>query len=149
MLQRVFDERDAALRPAFAPLMAWAAADPHPAGPSLDDVLATAVEGYLRFLDDHPAFVALSSARASRAAVRLRSTPHASSAMDDAFRALRGETGWPRVRRPAVVVAFVSLCFFPLAHRDTFLPALGIDPDDPGFLDARRDQVVDVLLTPA
>lgn len=140
MLQRVFDERDAALRPAFAPLTAWT-----PGEAPLDEVLGTAVEGYLRFLAGNPSFVALVEREGLAGGKRLRATPHASSAMEDAFAALRRNAGCD-FDVGEVVIAFVSLCFFPLAHSGTFLPALGVDPDDPGFLEARRDQVVEVLL---
>jgi hypothetical protein len=140
VLERAFDERDAALRPALAPLASWDPGD----GP-LEAVLGDAVDGYLRFLADHPHFVALVEREGLAGGARLRSTPHASSAMEDAFGALRRHTGWG-FDVAEVVIAFVALCFFPLAHRGTFLPALGVDPEDPAFLPRRREQVVAVLV---
>ena len=130
MLQRVFDERDAALRPAFAPLVAW-----DPVKRSLESVLDEAVEGYLGFLRDHPNFVALVEREGIEGGARLRATPHASSAMEDAFHALHGRTERD-FDVNEVVIAFVSLCFFPVAHRKTFLPGVDRDPKT----------VVDVLL---
>jgi TetR/AcrR family transcriptional regulator len=140
VLQRVFDARDATLRPAFAPLAAWT-----PGERSLEDALGEAVDAYLGFLAGNPSFLALVEREGLAGGGRLRATPHASSAMEDAFAALKRNSGCD-FDVGQVVVAFVSLCFFPLAHRTTFLPAVGIDPDADDFLAALRGQVVEVLL---
>ncbi len=142
VIDRVFAERDAVLRHAFEPLHEWAAA-PRPAA-TLEDVLGAAVDAYLAFLTGRPAFVALCE-RESLAGGRLAATPHESSAIADALGAVRGRHGLARFDVAAVLTAFVALCFFPVAHRDTFLPAIGIDPADPEAARRRRDQVVSVV----
>src|SRR3954452_1169187 len=55
VLERMYADRTAALEPAFAPLVAWAQADP-PSEP-LRAVLRTAVDGYMRFLVGRPTYV--------------------------------------------------------------------------------------------
>jgi len=140
VLARAFDERDAALRPAFDGLAAWDGATP------VEDPLAAAVAAYLGFLHANPQFVALVEREALDGTGRLARTPHASSAVAGALAALRGRHGLLEFDVAEVLVALVSLCFFPLAHRTTFLPAAGVDPEAPGFLERRRDAVVAALL---
>lgn len=142
VIERAFAARDTVLREAFEPLRAWAAAD-RPTAP-LAEVLGAAVDAYLGFLTGHPEFVALCE-RESLAGGRLASTPHESSAITAALGALRGRHGLRRFEVTDVVTAFVALCFFPVAHRDTFLPAIGVDPTDSAAAARRRDQVVTVL----
>jgi AcrR family transcriptional regulator len=149
VLQRVDVRRDAALRPAFAPLVEWAASDPAPTGPTLEDVLGRAVDGYLAFLYEHPSYVALIEREAIAGGRRLAATSHHSTVVEDGFRALRRGARRHGLRQfdvKSVKLSFVALCFFPLAHRATFLPAIGLDPDSPRFLAQRRRQVLDVLL---
>jgi len=143
VLERAFADRDAALRPAFGLLGAWQP------GESLEDALGDAVAAYIGFLCERPTFVALSERESMAGGRRLRSTPHESSAIDDALRALRRGARGKGLREfdvPSVLVTLVSLCFFPVAFRHTLLPAAGIDPDDPGFVDSRARQVVEVVL---
>ena len=149
VLERVDARRDAALRPAFAPLVEWAQGEPAASGRTLDHVLGRAVDGYLSFLHEHPSYVALIEREAIEGGRRLAATSHHSTVIEDALRALRRGADRHGLRSfdvRSVKLAFVALCFFPLAHRATFLPALGLDPDSPRFLAQRRRQVLDVLL---
>lgn len=149
VLERVDARRDAALRPAFAPLVEWATSDPQATGRTLEQVLEEAVDGYLSFLYEQPSYVALIEREAIDGGRRLAATSHHSTVIEDALRALRRGAERHGLRSfdvRSVKLSFVALCFFPLAHRATFLPAIGLDPDSPGFLRERRRQVLDVLL---
>jgi AcrR family transcriptional regulator len=149
VLQRVFLAREAALRPAFEPLARWASGDDRLSRPTLEQVLGDAVEGYLTFLLGRPAFVALIEREAVDGGRRLAAVPHESTVMEEALRALRRGARRHGLRPfdvRSVLVCFVALCFFPIAHRTTFLPAIGIDPDSPRFLAQRKRQAVGVLL---
>jgi AcrR family transcriptional regulator len=149
VLERVDARRDAVLRPAFAPLVEWAGNEPQATGRTLEQVLEQAVDGYLSFLYEHPSYVALIEREAIDGGKRLAATSHHSTVIEDALRALRRSAGRHGLRPfdvRSVKLSFVALCFFPLAHRATFLPAIGLDPDSPRFLRERRRQVLDVLL---
>jgi TetR/AcrR family transcriptional regulator len=146
VLQRVFAARTAALEPAFAPLVAWARGED---ARSLEAVLAVAVDGYVGFLRARPAFVALSQREAVAGGARLASTPHESPVVEHALRTLRRrarERGLRAFDVQQALIAFVSLCFFPLATRDTLLRTIGADPDSARFDRAHRRQVVGVML---
>ena len=45
-----------------------------------------------------------------------------------------------------LLLSIISLCWFPLVHGTALLPGLGMDPADPGFLEARKRHVVDLVL---
>lgn len=152
VLARAFAAREAAVSEAFAPLRAWAAAAPRanrPPASGLSSALAAAVGGYVAFLHERPTFVRLVEWETVAGGGRLRATPHESTAVEAGLRALRAAGPRRGIRRFDVtqaVIAFVSLCFTPHAQRDTLLPALGVDLDDPAFRRAHERQVVDVLL---
>ena len=149
VVQRAFAARDGALAPVFAPLAAWARAAPEAAGPPLAGVVREAVDGYLAFLAGRPSFVALVGREALDGGARLAATPHASSVMEDAFAALRDGAARHGLRAfdvADVVVALVSLCLTPFAHRDTLLRRLGRDPDDPPVRAAIARQATEVVL---
>ena len=46
-----------------------------------------------------------------------------------------------------ILIDVVSLCFFPLAHADSLLKALGVDPYNPAFLETHKRHVGDLVLS--
>jgi AcrR family transcriptional regulator len=143
VLARVFAARTAALAPAFAPLRDWDGDAP------LEDAVRAAIDGYVDFLRARPTFVALSQRESLDGGERLAATPHESPVMHDALRALRTRAHGHGLRAfdvEQVVIAFVSLCFFPLSARGTLLRTLGRDADDPAFDRAHREHVAAALL---
>ena len=143
VLARVFAARTEALGPAFAPLRTW------DGGTSLEDALRTAVDGYVGFLRARPSFVALSQREALDGGDRLAAVPHESPVIRDALQALRRRAkaqGLQAFDVDQVLIAFVSLCFFPLSMRGTLLRTLGRDPDDPAFDRAHREHALRALL---
>jgi AcrR family transcriptional regulator len=44
-----------------------------------------------------------------------------------------------------LVLDLAALCWYPFAHEQTLLPALGIDPRDPAFLEEQKRHLVDVV----
>jgi AcrR family transcriptional regulator len=142
VLQELFAERERELVPAFAPLIAWAKGDDDR---PLKKVLGKAIDAYLDFLDAHPEFVSLTQREAVDGGRRLTTTPHRSSVMEDAFTALRRASRRRGLRAfdpREAVIAFVALTYFPAAHAQTLLPALGLAADRR----ARRAQALDVML---
>jgi len=142
VLDRAFAARDDAVRAAVAPLHAWAAGDD---ARSLEEVLHDAVDGYAAFLLERPAFARLVGWAALDPAAALDHRATDSTAMTEAFAALRaaaprGGVG-PFAVRQAVLV-LVSLTFSPLSQRTTLLRALGLDPREP----AVRAELVDLAV---
>lgn len=146
VLERLFQARTAALTPAFAPIAAWAARDGD-AGP-LELLLADAIGAYLAFLYERPTFVMLIEREALDGGRRLSATPHESPVIGDALRALRA-AGAGRGVRPFdpdyLLITLLGVSFFPLAHRTTLLPTLGLDVKDEAFRRAHHAQILDVV----
>ncbi|HYF25537.1 MAG TPA: TetR family transcriptional regulator [Baekduia sp.] len=126
VLERAFAEREVAVREAFAPVAAWSPGGGEP----LRDALARAVDGYLGFLLERPAFAALLQWEALDGGARLRDVPRESAAIHAAFAAVRQALG-ARFDPDDAVLVVVSLVFSPLTQRSTFLAALGRDLADP------------------
>ncbi|NOK59336.1 MAG: hypothetical protein GFH27_549283n204 [Chloroflexi bacterium AL-W] len=45
-----------------------------------------------------------------------------------------------------LMLSVVALCWMPLTHRNTLLNPLGLDPDDPAFIERLKQHVVSILL---
>lgn len=148
MLRLVLAAREAALVPAFAPLRDWAAG-PGGDDAALDEAVASAVAGYCAFLDERPAFARLIEWEALAGGRRLRETVGYSNAIStavSAVHAVRFERGLEDFDPTQVVVAFVSLCFLPIAHAETFSHGGEIDTTGPSFRSAYRDQVTRLVV---
>lgn len=147
VLRRLFEAREAVLGPAFAQVEEWAKTESEDR--SLERVLSDAIGTYLGFLQERSAFVRLIEREALSGGWRLASTTYRSSAIEDALRALRRvapQRGLHKFDVHEVLICVVSLCFFPFAQRDTFLPAIGLDADNPKFLRKRKQQIVAIVL---
>ncbi|MFL5864883.1 MAG: TetR/AcrR family transcriptional regulator [Solirubrobacteraceae bacterium] len=134
VLERATTAREAALRDAFAPIRSWAAGDAPAA--ALRDALRAAVGAYLAFLDRNPSFARLIAWEAQSGAQALAyGGAHATAVADalSAVHAVRRERGLPDFDPGLVSVALVSMCFLPVAHRDTFRASGGIDTADADF----------------
>jgi TetR/AcrR family transcriptional regulator len=125
VLERVFAAREEATTRAFAPLHDWAATGDG----TLERALTHAVEGYMAFLLARPTFVRLIEWEELEGGQRMRATPRASRAIEDAFGAAR-RRGPRAFRVEDAVLLFVSLTFSPLAQTSTFMAALGRDLTD-------------------
>jgi TetR/AcrR family transcriptional regulator len=143
VLERLFAEREAATRDAFAPLTAWAGDEG--AGP-LGTALTTAVDGYMAFLLRRPAFARLIQREELDGGRRLREVRRESAAMKQAFAKLRRKPGVLPFRVDDAVLVLVSLTFSPLTQRSTFMAALGRDLDRPRARRRHAALVVDQLL---
>jgi AcrR family transcriptional regulator len=72
---------------------------------------------------------------------RLRSLPHVVGAIDAVSRKHLREVD-PRL----LLVSIVALCWFPFAHEDTMLKAVGLNPRDPEFRSGYLDHITTLLL---
>ncbi|MDX8153624.1 TetR family transcriptional regulator [Patulibacter brassicae] len=136
VIERLFDAREAALRPTWTAL---AAVDDE----ALPAAIRSAVDAYLGFLRDRPAFVAIVEREAVGGAARLRRAPHRSTAMEDGLAGLAA-------RRPVpvddVLLTVLALGMFWFAHAETFLAPRGVRADDPAALDRHAARITSAVL---
>jgi TetR/AcrR family transcriptional regulator len=130
VLRRVLGRAQAAMEPAYA-----AAADESTARRAL----TVLVDSLLQFISHDPNFVRLiqREALANRPALeRLLTKP----TLSEMLTALSRASG----RRDAehAFLEIFALCWFPFAHSETLLPALGFDADDPAFQREHHDRIV-------
>ena len=128
VLDRAFGARQDATQAAFAPVRAWVAGDD--GLPALRDALASAATDYIRFLVEHPSFVRLVMREELAGGERTASRTDASTAMQDAFAALRRKAsrrGLGRFKVDDAVLLFVSLTFAPVSYRNTLMRAVDRD----------------------
>lgn len=128
VVDRAFAARQVATAAAFAPVHAWCAGTERL--PALRAALAHAAEDYLRFLTARPSFVALIMREELSGGERLRARRARSTAVSDAFTALRSQPRERGLRPFAVsdaVLLFMSLTFAPLSYRHTLMRSVGRD----------------------
>ena len=75
----------------------------------------------------------------------LGSLPTLITTLREAVQVLSEEVGWQNDVEQ-FLIDLVALCWFPVAHVDTFLKPLGVDGHDPDFLARRKQHVVNLLL---
>ena len=140
---------EAVLERAFATPAALASGGGPPGAGDPRVVLASLVGSYLDFLASRPTYVRLLQRAALDDGDRLgRAAAHLGAlgqGVDALVRLLDGP-GLRPIDPRQLFVSIVALCFFPLAHQSTLLGPLGLDGSDPGFLAARKEHVVDLLL---
>jgi len=111
-------------------------------------ILGGVVRDYFDFLSARPHFVRLMERQA------LGEGPEdfpdlARAAGQESLAAIIAELGFDDAhsREAAhLLLSMVALCWFPLVHARTYLPAIGLDPEAPGFADERKRHVVDLIL---
>ena len=112
-------------------------------------VLAGAVAEYFDFIHSNPNFVRLMEWEALSGGQQLqKGSPHFETAQE-ALAAISVELGFEpsqRAEAAQLLLSIIGLCWFPLVHATTILPALGLDPVNPDFLQERRRHVVALVL---
>jgi TetR/AcrR family transcriptional regulator len=125
VLRDAFARRQQATADAFAPVRAWCEGT-RPAS-ALAPALRDAAAGYMTHLSRHPEFTALVMREELAGGRRLRAASGGSTAISDAFAAVRA-AGRGRGVRPfdveEAVLLFVSLTFAPFSYRHTLLRGL-------------------------
>ncbi len=114
-------------------------------GDDLDSRLTELVGSYLDFLDANPHFIRLVERESLSGGSRLaRNLPHL-AAIRAGLEAAREPLGLQEDPRQ-LLLSVMALCWFPLSQSRTLLPALGLDAQDPAFLEARKRHIVHLLL---
>lgn len=153
VLERAFGSRHEATRAAFEPVFAWC--DGAAGADALRDALTAAAHGYMEFLASEPTFAGLVLREELGRGRRIRTLAGTSTAMQDAFAALRRagrRRGLRSFEVEDAVFLFVALTFTPFSHQNTFMRALDRDLSRPA--DRRRhvalavDQLMHLLCGP-
>ena len=132
VLERVFADRQAATARAAAPLHAWCE-DGDAGVPQLCVALRRTLDDYLAFVLGRPAFARFIAREELDGARRLRAVRRESTALHEAFSAVRAVARRRGLRTFAVedaVLLFIALAYSPAAHEHTLLAALGRDLRD-------------------
>jgi AcrR family transcriptional regulator len=147
VLASVFEGRQTSTERAFAGIRAWCEGD---AGlDRLRAALLAAAQGYMRFLAEHPAFIALIMREELDGGRRLVGRSRSSTAMQDAFMALRragAGRGLGRFQGREAVLLFVSLTFAPFSYRNTLLRSVGWEVVDERGLRRQAKLAADQLM---
>lgn len=115
---------------------------------SAEAILAGAVSDYFDFLAARPHFIRLIEREALSGGGQLEAAGHL-SAGQEALAAISAELGLDEsVSGDAaqLLLSVISLCWFPLIHARTVVPAVGVDLSDLDALERRRRHVVDLVL---
>lgn len=150
VLDRVFAQREAVLRPVGERVVAEARAAAPLRETDLRHALGAVVGTYVDFLQGHPHFVRLMAWEALQESRRSGPArpPHSTAvqdALDGVLAALPGPRRPPAERRQLHITT-IGLCFFPFAHNDTMLAGIGVDAHDARFGAARVRHIVDLLV---
>ncbi len=140
VIERCFGEVREAVRSGRARALA--------SGESPEVVLAGIVSDYFDFLLARRNFTRLMEREALSSTTALDGLPRTSIA-GEAVTAISEELGLdPAQGKEAahLVLSIIGLCWFPIVHANTVVPALGLDADSPGFREQRRQHVIDLVL---
>jgi TetR/AcrR family transcriptional regulator len=134
---------------AEADLLLVAQARATAAGGGPEELLTAVVESFLDFLVARPSFVQLVEREATAGGATLREVAAETPAVQAGLATLGQSLADPAFHGadPAhILLSLLALCWFPLAHADTFTRSLGIDPEAAAFLPTWKRHVVALAL---
>jgi len=147
VLERAFADRQKATEAAVAPIRAWCEAEGDVAG--LRDALKLGTQGYLRFLLERPSFRRFTAWEELAGGDRLRAANSKSTALTDAFTAVRAVAKRRGLRSFSVeeaVLLWVTLTFGLVAHTNTLMVTINRDLSDSKVRKRYVGFVVDQLM---
>ena len=147
MLDRAYAARQAAATAAFEPVHEWCSDD---AGTdALRAALTIAAERYMQFLVERPGFVELVMREELAGGRSMGARATSSTAMLDAFGAVRRVAPSRGLRPFAVedaILVFIALTFAPMSLRNTLMTSLGRDLAASAARRRQVDLAVDQLM---
>ena len=141
VLERCFSEVRAAVRSGRDRALA--------SGKAPEEILAGAVGEYFDFLVAHPRFVRLIERAALQDDELPAGIPPGLAAGQEALAAIAAELGLdpsPSGEAAQLLLSIVSLCWFPVVHAHTVVPAVGVDLSTAERLELRKQHVVAVAI---
>lgn len=118
-------------------------------GSDPESVLAAGVAAYADFLGAHPAFVELVEWESRRGGQLLGTIPPHVAGIQGAIELLRSSLargGFRPVDPVQLLLSVMGMCWFPIAQAGALREALGADPRDPAFREARKRHMIDLIL---
>jgi AcrR family transcriptional regulator len=137
VLERAIDDVRAAVRSGRERSLA--------SGRSSDDILAGAIGEYFDYLHAHPVFVRLierSALGGEALPDGLRPAIHAGQEAVAAIAEAAGLDPAPGSDASQLLLTMVSLCWFPVVHRHTVAPAIGVDLESSAGIHRRREHIM-------
>lgn len=110
-----------------------------------DESLRVVIERIFDFLVTHPTFIRLTEWEALNNGRYLGGLPVFLNVLHEALRVLDEDLGWQK-ESEQFLIDLTALCWFPVAHANTFLKPLGVNAYDPDFLAKRKQHVITLLL---
>jgi len=112
-------------------------------------ILAGAVSDYAEFVAARPNFVRLIEREALSDRAALVGMPLRLAVWQEALAAFRQELGLDisdSAEASHLLLSLVALTWFPIVHGQTFLKAVGLDPNAPDFAEQRKRHITTLLL---
>ncbi len=112
-------------------------------------ILAGVIRDYFDFLAARPTFVRLMEREALGDGPPWEGPGLGVATGQAALAAIVEELGLDAGRSEEaahLLISMVALCWFPLVHADTMINSLGLDARSPGFAEARKRHIVDLML---
>jgi AcrR family transcriptional regulator len=147
VVERVSAARQAATAAAVEPVLAWCSSRGDL--DALRDAIARGMESYMRFLLARPSFQRFITWEEMAGARRLRAARRSSTALEDAFTAVRAvaeERGLRAFEVNDAILLWVALTYSPLANRNTLLHALARDLTEPRVRERHLAFAVDQMM---
>jgi AcrR family transcriptional regulator len=114
-----------------------------------ETILAGVISDYFDFLAQRPRFIRLMEREALGDGPAWGGARPGIAAGQEALAAIVEELGLDQAGSAGAAqlwLSMVALCWFPLIHAETFLPAIGIDPRSPEYAAERKRHVIDLIL---
>jgi AcrR family transcriptional regulator len=111
--------------------------------------IAAAISRFFDFLVARPTFLQLMEREALAGGQRLRDIRSYPATLQEG-QALLDAAAKQGTIRPVdsahLLLSITALCWFPLVHAETFTRMLGLDTDDPAFLEQRKQHVIELVM---
>lgn len=114
-------------------------------GANPKEILTIVIEGLFDDFVNYPTFIRITGWEALQGGRYLGNLPVQLKVFREALQVLREDLGW-QGDPEQFLIDLVALCWFHIAHADTFIKPLGLSATDPDFLSRRKQHIIQLLL---